>query len=153
MSLGRGAGGTAAAALALLRVHAFDCLVLDLRLPDIPGLELLETIKRELGLHDLPVIVYTGKDLSRDDESRLNELAEAVIAKDARSAGPLVEKVAMFLHRVEKGLAEPALPPSSPPEAAASPVFELPRQLAAAPPDFAGKKVLAVDDDVRNLFG
>jgi CheY-like chemotaxis protein/signal transduction histidine kinase len=144
--------GTASEALAALRAQAFDCLVLDLRLPDVPGLELLETIKRELGLHNLPVIVYTGRDLTQDDEARLNELAEAVIAKDARSAEPLREKVAMFLHRVEKGRTEPAVPQSSAPELAPGPAFELPRQSTAAPQDFARKKVLVVDDDVRNLF-
>jgi hypothetical protein len=152
--------GTAAEALAALRKQEFDCLILDLRLPDAPGLELLESIKRELGLHDLPVIVYTGKDLTRDEDLRLKELAEAIISKDPRSTGLLREKTALFLHQVEDSAREhmSAASTSAPvaPLFSAMPATEAP----PAPPhsmpeldqDFAGKKVLIVDDDIRNLF-
>src|SRR6185295_14683557 len=99
---------TAADALSALRGQAFDCLVLDLRLPDSSGLDLLETIKREFGLNELPVIVYTGKDLSAEEDARLKELAEAIIPKDARSPAALQEKAELFLHQVQGGRRVPA---------------------------------------------
>jgi CheY-like chemotaxis protein len=129
---------TAADALTALQTQAFDCVVLDLMLPDMPGGELIEKIKKELGLHDLPVIVYTGKDLSAEEEGRLKELAESIIYKDARSLTRLLDETALFLHRVETNLTPPAR--------------ELLRQSQKTEPFLAGKRVLVVDDDLRNLF-
>ena len=86
-------------ALAELRSHHFDCMVIDLGLPDMTGFDLLERLKKELGLYDLPVIVYTGKDLSPKDETRLRKLAETIIIKDARSPERLLAETSLFLHR------------------------------------------------------
>ena len=93
--------GTAAEALEALRARPFDCMVLDLNLPDMNGLELLETIKRDINPQHLRVVVYTGRDLTREERYRLDEMAETTIVKDARSLEHLVDKTALFLHRVE----------------------------------------------------
>jgi CheY-like chemotaxis protein len=130
--------GTAAEALAALRERRFDCAILDLRLPDMPGLELIEEIRGGLGLRDLPVIVYTGKDLTPAEETRLGSLTETIIAKDARSLDRLLERAALFLHQVESKLPAPAR--------------QLARQAHLADAALAGKKVLVVDDDLRNVF-
>ncbi len=129
---------TAGEALAALQSQPFDCLVLDLRLPDMSGLELIEKIKKELGLRDLPIVVYTGKDLSPEEEGRLKELAESVIQKDARSPERLLDETALFLHRVESNLPPPAR--------------RILQQAHKTDPGLAGKKVLVVDDDLRNIF-
>src|SRR5262249_27097469 len=91
--------GTGEAALAELRSHHFDCMVIDLGLPDMTGFELLERLKKELGLYDLPVIVFTGKDLTQRDETRLRKLAETIILNDARSPERLLAETSLFLHR------------------------------------------------------
>jgi CheY-like chemotaxis protein len=127
-----------AEALAALEAQRFDCLVLDLRLPDVQGLVLVEKIKNELNLHDLPVIVYTGKELTAKEEVRLRELTESILLKDARSLDRLREEIAPFLHRI--AAERPRFTPKAPP----SPNAEAGR--------LAGKKILVVDDDVRNLF-
>jgi len=146
--------GSGAEALAALKAQRFDCLVLDLRLPDVQGLELVEKIRQELNLHDLPVIVYTAKELTPEDEARLRGLAERVITKDARSLDRLREETAAFLHRVaaeqSREEAAPVLHrvaaerPRPAPKAIANPNTEAGR--------LTGKKILVVDDDVRNLF-
>ncbi|HMB08011.1 MAG TPA: response regulator, partial [Isosphaeraceae bacterium] len=130
--------GTGAEAVEALRARPFDCLVLDLGLPDIGGLDLLETIKREINPLDLRVVVYTGRDLTPHERDRLEEMAETTIVKDVRSLESLVDKTALFLHRVEA-----KLPPST---------RQLLHQGQQAEPEIAGKKVLIVDDDVRNIF-
>ncbi len=124
-------------ALDLLQAQPFDCLVLDLRLPDLSGLEVMEKIK-EMGLTDLPVIVYTGKDLTPDEEARLKELTQAIIPKDARSLERLLDETALFLHRVEAELPPPAR--------------EILRQAHREHPELEGRKALIVDDDFRNIF-
>ncbi len=128
---------TGAEALAVLGTQRFDCLVLDLKLPDVPGLELIEKIKKELKLYDLPVIVYTGMELPAEDEARLKSLAESIIVKDARSLDRLHHETAAFLHRVSAGRSKvvPAEPPAPNGDGR-----------------LVGKKILVVDDDVRNLF-
>ncbi|MBX6313190.1 MAG: response regulator, partial [Isosphaeraceae bacterium] len=130
--------GTAAEALEILRTRSFDCMVLDLNLPDRNGLDLLETIKRELNPQHLRVVVYTGRDLTPDERLRLDELAETTIVKNARSLEHLVDKTALFLHRVEANL-RPSLSPT-------------PLKAVKGDPLLAGRKVLIVDDDVRNVF-
>ena len=130
--------GSAAEALEALRSRPFDCMVLDLNLPDMNGLELLETVKRELNPQHLRVVIYTGRDLTPEEKARLDELAESTIVKDARSLEHLVDKTALFLHRVGDKLEGHECRETSP--------------TAEGDPSFAGKKVLIVDDDVRNIF-
>jgi hypothetical protein len=96
--------GTAAEAIESLRSRAFDCMVLDLNLPDMGGLDLLESIKRDLGLPQIRVVVYTGRELDSEERARLDEMAETTIVKDARSLEHLVDKTSLFLHRVVAGL-------------------------------------------------
>jgi CheY-like chemotaxis protein/HAMP domain-containing protein len=130
--------GTGAEALHVLREELFDCLVLDLNLPDLNGIDLLQTIKREINPQALRVIVYTGRDLTPEEHDRLDELAESTILKDVRSLEHLVDKTALFLHRLEANLS-----PST---------RQMLRKGQQADPSIAGKKVLIVDDDVRNIF-
>jgi CheY-like chemotaxis protein len=129
---------TAAEALAALCQDRFDCMILDLGLPDIPGIQLLDRIKTEMGLVGLPVIVYTGRDLSLDEEKRLRELTDTVIIKDMRSMDLLLNETSLFLHRVVSTL----------PQGVQDRLDDVSRE----DPIVAGKKVLVVDDDVRNIF-
>src|SRR5579864_6142614 len=130
--------GSAAEALAALHEQSFDCMVLDLGLPDMAGFELLEKIKRETDLPQLRTIIYTAKDLSKEEEERLEEMAETIIVKDSRSLEHLLDKTGLFLHRVEAKLAG-GMPHSS-------------REVQKTDLVLTGKKVLIVDDDVRNIF-
>ena len=129
---------TAAEGLAALKSQRFDCVVLDLGLPDMPGLELIECIRKDPALLNLPVIVYTGRDLTPGEQARVEALTESVITKDARSMDRLLSETALFLHRVEKDL-EPA-------------VKEAMHHFRQSDEGIAYKKVLIVDDDVRNIF-
>ena len=132
------AASTAAEALAALGRQAFDCVVVDLGLPDMAGIDLIERIKADPATRDLPVIVYTGRDLMPAEQERLDSLVESVITKDARSMERLLGETALFLHRVEEHLTAPAK----------SAVRETSRPGA----QLAGRTVLVVDDDVRNIF-
>jgi hypothetical protein len=129
---------TGAAALAQLRSERFDCVVLDLGLPDMTGFDLIEQIKREPGLEQLPIVVYTGKDLTQAEETQLKRLAETIIVKDVRSPERLLDETTLFLHRVQANLPQPKR--------------QILEQLHQADPILAHKKVLIVDDDVRNIF-
>jgi len=128
---------TGAAALDVLRSQPCDCIVLDLGLPDMNGFDLIEQIKQESNLSRLPIIVYTGKDLTEAEETRLRRLAETIIIKDVRSPERLLDETALFLHRVQANL-----PPSQ----------QQMLERLHTDPALAGKKVLIVDDDVRNIF-
>src|SRR5439155_23270068 len=97
---------TGSAALEAIARTKFDCLVLDLGLPDMDGFELIERIKHQPHHSNLPIIVYTGKELTPEQEQRLRQLAETVIIKDARSPERLLDQTALFLHRVEAQLPE-----------------------------------------------
>jgi HAMP domain-containing protein/signal transduction histidine kinase/CheY-like chemotaxis protein len=130
--------GSGAEALEALRSRPFDCLVLDLRLPDTNGMDLLERIHQELGLHHLPVIVYTGKDLTAEEQTWLRQRSQAIIPKDARSLERLLNETTMFLHRVESNL----------PGTARQMLLEGRK----SEPLLEDKKVLIVDDDVRNVY-
>ena len=114
-------------------------MVLDLRLPGMTGFELIEghqgAARRS---RRMPIIVYTGKELTREEETELRQLAETIIVKDVRSPERLLDETALFLHRVEAKLPQPKR--------------EMLRRLAESDPALAGKKVLLVDDDARNLF-
>ncbi len=130
--------GDATEALAKLRAEPFDCMVLDLRLPGMSGLDLLEQMQGDPKLHDLPVIVHTGKDLSKAEEARLHKLAKRVVLKDASTPERLLNETTLFLHQVTANLPE-----------IKRKVLE---QLYQADTALQGKKVLIVDDDIRNIF-
>jgi CheY-like chemotaxis protein len=102
------------------------------------GLELIESIKKQPALRELPIIVYTGKDLTRAQETELKRLTESIIVKDVKSPERLLDETALFLHRVEDEL----------PEAKR----RLLQQLHHKDPVLAGGRVLVVDDDLRNIF-
>ena len=130
--------GTGTAALIALNEQAYDCAVLDLRLPDISGFEVLEKIRDEPKLKELPVVVFTGKELSSEEDARLKSLARSVVVKGVESPDRLLDETALFLHRV---------------------VADLPlekrqmlERLHSSDEDLIGKSVLVVDDDVRNIF-
>ena len=130
--------GTAREALDAVQAGRFDCMVLDLRLPDMDGLKLIEEIRNQPSLRQLPIIVYTAKDLSPDERRRLKELAESVIIKDEKSPERLLDETALFLHRVEANLPESKR--------------RILQQIRQSDSLLAGRCVLIVDDDVRNLF-
>jgi CheY-like chemotaxis protein len=129
---------TGAEALARMAKIAIDLIVLDLGLPDMSGFEVLEQAQKLLGAQMPPVIVFTGRDLTRTEHAQLNQHSASVILKSVRSDERLVEEVALFLHRRASNLPERA------------------RKMMASIHDrealFAGKKVLLVDDDLRNIF-
>jgi CheY-like chemotaxis protein len=130
--------GTAAEAMEALAQQHYDCVVLDLVLPDRSGLELLQDIKARPELATLPIVVYTAKDLTRDEETHLRRLAQTIILKDVRSPERLLDETALYLHRNAENL----------PEAKRKILFQLHSSDAVV----AGKKVLLVDDDIRNIF-
>jgi HAMP domain-containing protein/CheY-like chemotaxis protein/GAF domain-containing protein len=130
--------GSGAEALATLRSRRFDCVVLDLGLPDMTGFELIEQIKQDASLKTLPIIIYTGKELTRAEETQLKRMAETIIVKDVRSPERLLDETALFLHRVQADLPQPKR--------------EMLEQLYQTDATLAGKKVLIVDDDMRNIF-
>jgi HAMP domain-containing protein/CheY-like chemotaxis protein/signal transduction histidine kinase len=130
--------GTGQEALQTLREESFDCVVLDLRLPDMSGFELLEEFNRQPALKDLPVVVFTGKDLSKEEESRLKKMAKSIVLKDVQSPERLLDETALFLHRVVAGL----------------PVEKqkMLERLHGSNEMLHNRKVLVVDDDARNIF-
>jgi CheY-like chemotaxis protein/signal transduction histidine kinase len=125
-------------ALAAVTSESYDCLVLDLRLPDMTGFEVLERLRDTPSLSELPVVVFTGKDLSPEEDSRLHSLARSVIVKDVESPERLLDETALFLHRVVSDL----------PLEKQNMLDRLHRSDEA----LVGKQVLIVDDDVRNIF-
>ena len=130
--------GTAAECLEQLREGSFDCMVLDLSLPDASGFSLLETLSNDAERGFPPVIVYTGRDLSADEEQRLRRYSNSIIVKGAKSPERLLDEVSLFLHRV---VAE--LPPEQ------RRMIEKARHRDAA---LEGRRILIVEDDVRNVY-
>lgn len=124
-------------ALDSLRRESFDCIVLDLSLPDIDGFSLLETIHEDDSYPNVPVIIYTARDLAREEEARLRKYADRIILKTDQSADRLLSEASLFLHWVESK--EPA---KARPADASSHRDDV----------FAGCKVLLVDDDMRNIY-
>jgi HAMP domain-containing protein/CheY-like chemotaxis protein len=130
--------GTGQEALDALERERFDCVVLDLRLPDLSGLELMKRIKEREELKRMPIVIYTGKELTKSEETDLRKLAQTIIIKDVKSPERLLDETALFLHRVQESLPESAR--------------EMLRSLPGPDPALAEKRVLVVDDDVRNIF-
>jgi HAMP domain-containing protein/CheY-like chemotaxis protein/nitrogen-specific signal transduction histidine kinase len=125
-------------AISTALTNQFDCMVLDLRLPDMSGFEVLENLSESPMLLDLPVIVFTGKELSPEEDTRLHSLARSVVVKGVESPERLLDETALFLHRdVTK------LPLAK---------QRMLDRLHHSDEALAGKKVLVVDDDVRNIF-
>jgi len=129
--------GTAAEALEQLRGSKFDCMVLDLSLPDRSGFDLLTEMTDNVQPPP-PVIVYTGRSLSRDEEQTLRRFSSSIIIKGARSPERLLDEVTLFLHQVEADL-----------PADRQRMLKSARQRDAV---FEGRRVLIVEDDVRNIF-
>jgi CheY-like chemotaxis protein/signal transduction histidine kinase len=125
-------------ALSILNEQAFDCVVLDLRLPDMSGFDVLERLREVPSLSDLPVVVFTGKELSPEEDARLHVLARSVVVKGVESPERLLDETALFLHRVVA-----TLPPEK---------QRMLDRLYRSDEALAGQKVLVVDDDVRNIF-
>ncbi|MCA4964463.1 response regulator [Pseudomonas sp. Y24-6] len=130
--------GYAQEALELLRTTIYDCMIIDLKLPDMLGNELLKRMSTEDICSFPPVIVYTGRNLTRDEEAELRKYSRSIIIKGARSPERLLDEVTLFLHKVESQLSH-----------------ERQKMLKTARSRdkvFEGRKVLLVDDDVRNIF-
>jgi len=129
---------TGSEAYDIMQREKFDCIIIDLGLPDMSGLELLEKIKASSELSKIPVIVYTGKDLSKEEASRLNKLANTVVLKTANSKERLLDETILFLHRVELNLPKEKQ--------------QIIRKLHKTDEVLKNKKVLIVDDDMRNIY-
>jgi CheY-like chemotaxis protein len=130
--------GTGREALDALRDQTPDCVVLDLKLPDMSGFELLEHLRKDTKLSDLPVVVFTGRELSPEEDAQLHTMARSVVVKGVESPERLLDETALFLHRVVSEL---------PPEKQA-----MLERLHSSDDDLVGKMVLLVDDDARNIF-
>ena len=130
--------GSGAEALAALKEQSYDCVVLDLQLPDMSGFEVLENISHDETLRDLPVVVSTGKELTPEEDSRLHTIARSIVVKGVESPERLLDETALFLHRVVTDL----------------PVEKqrMIERLHRSDEDLVGEPVLIVDDDVRNIF-
>ncbi|HVZ34260.1 MAG TPA: response regulator, partial [Polyangiaceae bacterium] len=128
---------SAHAALAAIAARQFDCLVLDLSLPDMDGLEFLQTLAAQRGADMPSVVVYTGRALSKTEAQRLEEYAQSVVLKEGRSTDRLVDEVRLFARRLKQGLSVRGAPPATPE----------PAQLR-----LDGRKILVVDDDMRTVY-
>jgi CheY-like chemotaxis protein/HAMP domain-containing protein len=125
-------------AIAAMHERPYDCVVLDLRLPDMSGFDVLEQIRDDASIGDIPVVVFTGKELSLEEDARLHALARSVVVKGVESPERLLDETSLFLHRVLGDL---------PPEKQ-----QMLERLHRSDDDLVGKRVLVVDDDVRNIF-
>jgi len=130
--------GSGKEALELLRSRKFDCAILDLKLPDISGFDLLGEIQADERLRDVPIVVFTGRELSADEESELRRRAKSIVLKGVQSPERLLDETALFLHRVVG-----TLPPHK---------QQMLEKLHQSDEALVGKKVLVIDDDVRNIF-
>ncbi|HZR89510.1 MAG TPA: HAMP domain-containing protein [Bradyrhizobium sp.] len=129
---------TGAGALSTLREQSCDCVVLDLRLPDMSGFEVLDQIRNDETLSNIPVVVFTGRELSAEEDAELHTMARSIVVKGVESPERLLDETALFLHRV---------------------ITELPlekqrmlEKLNSSDEDLVGKTALLVDDDARNIF-
>jgi CheY-like chemotaxis protein/signal transduction histidine kinase len=129
---------TGAQALNLLREEQCDCVVLDLRLPDMSGFEVLERMRADTGLADVPVVVFTGRELTVEEDAQLHTMARSIVVKGVESPERLLNETALFLHRVITDL---------PPEKQL-----MLERLNSSDEDLVGRTALLVDDDPRNIF-
>jgi CheY-like chemotaxis protein/HAMP domain-containing protein/GAF domain-containing protein len=125
-------------ALTMLREQSADCVVLDLKLPDMTGFELLEHIRQDDALTQVPVVVFTGRELSPEEDAQLHSIARSVIVKGVESPDRLLDETALFLHRVVADL-----PPDK---------QRMLERLRNSDENLHGRKALLVDDDARNIF-
>lgn len=129
---------TGTEAITMMEKEKFDCIIVDLVLPDMTGIDLLEKIKTNSLLNKIPVIVYTGKELSKEEATRLNKLANTVVLKTADSQERLLDETTLFLHRVESKLPKEKQ--------------QIIRKLHRTEELLKNKKILIVDDDIRNIY-
>ncbi|WP_443092883.1 HAMP domain-containing protein [Alsobacter ponti] len=129
---------TGADAMSMLRDQPTDCVVLDLKLPDMSGFEVLERIRDDASLAEVPVVVFTGRELSPDEDAQLHTMARSVVVKGVESPERLLDETALFLHRVVSDL-----------PAEKQRMLE---RLHSSDDDLIGRTVLLVDDDARNIF-
>ena len=129
---------TGGEALSTLRQEPCDCVVLDLRLPDMSGFEVLEEMRGDGTLSDVPVVVFTGRELSPEEDAQLHTMARSIVVKGVESPERLLDETALFLHRVVTDL---------PPEKQ-----RMLERLNSSDEDLVGRTVLLVDDDARNIF-
>jgi HAMP domain-containing protein/CheY-like chemotaxis protein/signal transduction histidine kinase len=129
---------TGSEALNSLREQPCDCVVLDLRLPDMSGFEVLERMRSDDALADVPVVVFTGRELSAEEDAQLHTMARSIVVKGVESPERLLNETALFLHRVITDL-----------PAEKQRMLE---QLNSSDEDLVGRTVLVVDDDPRNIF-
>ncbi len=132
------AAATGSEALRALSSQPFDCCVVDLRLPDMTGFELIEHMQADPSLRNLPVVVLTRQELTGEEEARLKAAARSVVLKDVQSPERLFDETALFLHRVVADLPEPKR--------------KLLERLYGSNDVLRERKVLVVDDDARNIF-
>jgi CheY-like chemotaxis protein/signal transduction histidine kinase/HAMP domain-containing protein len=132
------AAGTGTEALSTLRQEPCDCVVLDLRLPDMSGFEVLEELRGDTALSDVPVVVFTGRELSAEEDAKLHTMARSIVVKGVESPERLLDETALFLHRVVTDL-----PPAK---------QRMLERLTSSDEDLVGRTVLLVDDDARNIF-
>jgi CheY-like chemotaxis protein/signal transduction histidine kinase/HAMP domain-containing protein len=129
---------TGAEALDSLRAQQADCVVLDLRLPDMSGFDVLEQIRNDSALADVPVVVFTGRELSAEEDAQLHTMARSIVVKGVESPERLLDETALFLHRVVTDM-----------PAEKQRMLE---RLTSSDEDLVGKVALLVDDDARNIF-
>ncbi len=130
--------GTGADALAKLREQTCDCVVLDLRLPDMTGFEVLERIREDSSLSDVPVVVFTGRELSAEEDAQLHTMARSIVVKGVESPERLLDETSLFLHRIVTDM-----------PAEKQRMLE---RLNSSDEDLVGRTALLVDDDARNIF-
>jgi HAMP domain-containing protein/CheY-like chemotaxis protein/signal transduction histidine kinase len=130
--------GSGQEALDIMRHEACDCVVLDLRLPDMSGFEVLECMRGDQALADVPVVVFTGRELSAVEDAQLHTMARSIVVKGVESPERLLDETALFLHRVFSDL------PSE--------KQRMLERLNSSDEDLVGRTVLLVDDDSRNIF-